>query len=174
MPPRRTARRRFIPVAALALAAVAALPSCAHAPKAGAAKEADEPLPPDVEGTLALLDRAEAELSYAIGPVAGGGAAAPLPSEAPTPAPAADAPVAQSAPPEPEAKKAEAAEEEDQGSPARRDPCDTACRALASMRRAAEHLCGLAGEQDGRCSAARDRVRGADERVRTACPRCAS
>jgi hypothetical protein len=51
--------------------------------------------------------------------------------------------------------------------------CDVACRALASMQRAAEHLCELSGEDDERCSGARTRVRSATERVREACPACA-
>jgi len=54
------------------------------------------------------------------------------------------------------------------------DGCATACRALASMARAADHLCSLAGEGDGRCDDARGRVRGASARVRSACPTCAA
>jgi hypothetical protein len=52
------------------------------------------------------------------------------------------------------------------------DGCATACRALASMKRSAEHLCSLAG--DGRCEDARGRVRGASARVHAACPTCAA
>jgi hypothetical protein len=54
------------------------------------------------------------------------------------------------------------------------DGCATACRALASMARSADHLCSLAGEGDGRCDDARGRVRGATARVHTACPTCAA
>jgi hypothetical protein len=54
------------------------------------------------------------------------------------------------------------------------DGCATACRALASMARSADHLCSLAGEGDGRCDDARGRVRGATARVRSACPTCAA
>jgi hypothetical protein len=52
-------------------------------------------------------------------------------------------------------------------------PCSEACAALASMGRAAGSLCALAGEGDGRCKAARERVHGAEARVRSACPGCA-
>lgn len=37
-------------------------------------------------------------------------------------------------------------------------PCDTACRALASMARAVDTLCGLTGPDDERCVAARRRL----------------
>jgi hypothetical protein len=48
--------------------------------------------------------------------------------------------------------------------------CATACRALASMERAAEHLCALdPGEE---CSSARERVAAARERIRTSCGGC--
>lgn len=50
--------------------------------------------------------------------------------------------------------------------------CGTACAALQSMTRAAEHLCGLTGEGDARCTSARSRVKTAGDRVRGACPSC--
>lgn len=37
-------------------------------------------------------------------------------------------------------------------------PCDLACRALVSMRRAAEGICSITGEPDPRCADARRRV----------------
>src|SRR5262249_46308294 len=52
------------------------------------------------------------------------------------------------------------------------DPCFTACRALASMERAATHLCELTGDGDTRCSNARTRVKTAPARVRSSCPVC--
>ncbi len=52
------------------------------------------------------------------------------------------------------------------------DGCSIACRALASMRRAADHLCELAGEGDTRCSDARARVGRASDRVRGSCASC--
>lgn len=53
-------------------------------------------------------------------------------------------------------------------------PCVTACKALASMDRAASHICSLAGDDDSRCTNARERVRSATERVRQSCPDCGS
>ena len=48
--------------------------------------------------------------------------------------------------------------------------CATACRALASMERAAEHLCALdAGDE---CARAKQRVEAARERVRASCGGC--
>jgi hypothetical protein len=52
------------------------------------------------------------------------------------------------------------------------DPCAVACKALASMASSADHLCQLAGENDGRCEDARSRVRGASARVKSSCPGC--
>jgi len=50
--------------------------------------------------------------------------------------------------------------------------CTTACAALSSMERAAEHLCTLAGAADARCTDARERVKNATARVRATCPAC--
>lgn len=49
--------------------------------------------------------------------------------------------------------------------------CDEACRALASMRRAAERLCAL--DSGSRCVEARGRCDGAAAQVRAVCPECA-
>lgn len=53
-------------------------------------------------------------------------------------------------------------------------PCETACRALASMDRAATHICSLAGDEHERCTNARERVRSATERVRQSCSDCSN
>jgi hypothetical protein len=53
------------------------------------------------------------------------------------------------------------------------DPCVRACRALASMERATEHLCVLSGSDGARCGGARARVTSARARVSAACPACA-
>lgn len=58
-------------------------------------------------------------------------------------------------------------------SPVSTDPCLVACAALASMRRSADHLCGMAGESDAACGGARERVQRAEQRVLRACPACA-
>jgi hypothetical protein len=65
-----------------------------------------------------------------------------------------------------------AAESAGEGAEQESSPCATACRAFASMERAAGHLCSLAGEDDPRCSGARDRLRGAATRLKNACPAC--
>jgi hypothetical protein len=49
--------------------------------------------------------------------------------------------------------------------------CAAACRALASIRRAADRICEL--ETGARCDAARAKADDATKRVREACPECA-
>ncbi len=52
--------------------------------------------------------------------------------------------------------------------------CMAACRALGAMDRATGHLCGLVQESDERtrCEEAKNRVRGARDKVRTTCGTC--
>jgi len=52
-------------------------------------------------------------------------------------------------------------------------PCHAACRALASMRRSADRLCAISGDDEPRCGDARGRVERAEERVSAHCPACA-
>ena len=109
-------------------------------------------------------------------PAASAAPAGPLPPPPPA-APPAEPKLQADAPPAPQPAQAAA----DRG--ARRmereaprgasDPCSTACTALASMERAATHLCGLAGAADNRCTSARERVKNATARVQAACPACA-
>ena len=49
--------------------------------------------------------------------------------------------------------------------------CSAACRALASIRRAADKICAL--EPGDRCTAAHAKAEDATRRVRDACPECA-
>lgn len=142
--------------------------------------EGAAPLTPDE--AMEDLTRAEQELDRLLpgGPrfaTAPGSAAPPPPSASgaygqPVQAPAAPATSA----PEPSpaeaapAKQAEAREMSAQSEAA--DGCATACRALSSMRRAATHLCELAGDEDARCDSARGRVASAEERVRASCSEC--
>ncbi len=44
-------------------------------------------------------------------------------------------------------------------------PCMRACRAFASMRRASDALCRIAGEHDGRCTEARRAVRESEAKL---------
>ncbi|MEM9696245.1 MAG: hypothetical protein AAGA56_27115, partial [Myxococcota bacterium] len=50
--------------------------------------------------------------------------------------------------------------------------CGRACKALTSMRRAAERLCVLTGADDARCQEASKRTRIAEQRVKAQCPSC--
>jgi hypothetical protein len=190
----RLNRSSFALAAALSLAV--ALPACAKSAMStarstggDASNDAEAPLSSDMDGALAVLDRAERDLTAALGPAAPsgagpGGVAARRREEAKkadAPAAAEPPPPAAQSAPEPLAA-ADAARPATRGEGAvlggaaeeRQDaaPCERACRALGSMRRATDHLCGLAGDADARCESARERVRSAGERVQAACPAC--
>ena len=47
--------------------------------------------------------------------------------------------------------------------------CATACKALESLSRAAQHICEVAPDQ---CEAAKARLKNASDRVHAACPSC--
>ena len=64
------------------------------------------------------------------------------------------------------------AEMQASGDEGRDNGCAMACRALGSMRRAADHICDLAGSSDPRCGNAEARVSAAEERVNAGCPAC--
>ena len=61
---------------------------------------------------------------------------------------------------------------EDQAAALSTDDCTTACKALASMQRAADRLCKM--DPGPSCTKARATVDSATRRVRDACPTCAS
>jgi hypothetical protein len=150
------------------------------------------------ESALQALARAEGLLDRSLGPtaVARGDQPRglviqqvsppppPAAAAASTPAPPASAGHGYAAPPEPVAPAERPSQPYGGGAreekprersavPAQAsDPCLTACSALASMERAAEHLCGLAGAEDARCTGARARVQSASARVHAACPAC--
>lgn len=50
--------------------------------------------------------------------------------------------------------------------------CDLVCRALASMRRSADRICEIVGDEDPRCTQARGRVSDAAHRVESASCTC--
>lgn len=151
-----------------------------------------------IDEAIAQLERAEGELDQALGrpldrersatprPVAQAEAADEAAPEAPAAAAPAPPPAAPSPPAgvtpkatstgrqAPQAEGAIAARKTEAPAPKPAAPCETACRALASMERAAEHLCGLAGDSDVRCDSARRRVQDATARVDAQCPRCAA
>jgi hypothetical protein len=51
------------------------------------------------------------------------------------------------------------------------DRCTVVCKALASMRRSADQICGI---DASRCEGARARVTKAEQRAKDACPACAT
>lgn len=169
---------------------VLALTGCGGA----VARSPESPLPGGVpvESHQAELDRAEAELDDALrSPAVPRFATPPPPSAqaspaAPTPAEAlpklsreederrpslAPSPAAESNASSDRAAAAGMRSGATSGAAAP-DRCALACRALASMARAAESLCELQGDDDGRCRDARARVEGASARVQRACPSC--
>ncbi len=141
-----------------------------------------------VDGASAAVNHAERAIDELLGaaaqstiaaehdvPQSVGGQVAPSPSPPPPPPPAVTpiAPAPAGAPPADRSRAMdkdgrEAVKQQAGGG----DACSTACSALASMERATEHLCGLTGADDARCTAARTRVQGASARVRAACPVC--
>lgn len=153
---------------ALFLAAALFAAGCggvAPAAKGGRDAPADTDADPAAE-----LDRAEREIASLFGP-------AGPPAIAPAPEPAGVAATAEpyASPPTPPATQAtQPAPAEplsgtaDEQRPAA-DPCTVACRALASMERAAGHLCGLSGDSDPTCTSARERVKAASARVAARC-----
>jgi hypothetical protein len=142
------------------------------------------------ESALQALARAEGLLDRSLGPAAlahadqpakGGMAQQPAPppperSFAVPPAEPSAAPGERpSAPPTGAAREAiheEKVKTRSEAPAQASDPCLVACSALASMERAADHLCGLAGPADARCTGARVRVQSATARVHAACPAC--
>jgi hypothetical protein len=85
------------------------------------------------------------------------------------PAAGAPAPPPPMAPAEPSAAPTSGGESAEREAEQR---CAIACRALGSMKRAAEHVCRAAGSTDVRCARARDRVTSASARVAEACEDC--
>jgi hypothetical protein len=180
----------------LFLGAVLALAGCggsdARAPEARSARDLATP-----DGALAALDEAERALDGVFPRAAPGGvsAASAVPQAQPPPPPPVapqkpgDAPaipqqmpqlqMSQGMPgqapptaaPPSTAGRADKREEAPR-QPVASDPCSTACSALASMERAASHLCNLTGDGDARCQSARTRTQSAAARVRASCPSC--
>ena len=119
---------------------------------AGSSRPASAPAePPRSHATIADaeadLARAEALLPASPGAGSSGQRSADAPSEAP----------------ERDTKKL--SDKEAGGGEAAPTPCQTACRALSSMQRAAESVCRLAGDGDERCVGAKKRVENAKVRV---------
>jgi hypothetical protein len=177
-----------VPLAACGAAPMVAAPAGAKAAEAAPAQAGVAASPPKtVDEALAELDRAEGDVTRALGVGrrfaeapgrAGPSAHGEEDKRKERPVPAAPQPAS---PPPPSATAGgdraprDHADEDDHGNAvtlSQASPCVTACRALASMERAVEHLCGLAGASDSRCESARTRARTAAERVRSGCPAC--
>jgi hypothetical protein len=123
--------------------APAAEPAAPASPAPGAAVTSADAS--GVAGELAALARAEAELAAVLG----------------LEVREAGPPAKGGAPGKADARRREA-----------NDGCATACRALASMTRSADHVCSMTNDGDARCQDARTRVKGAGDRVRASCPGC--
>lgn len=87
------------------------------------------------------------------------------------PAPPPAAPEEPGAGSEEPRKKAEASAAEDASVGS---TCDLVCKALASMRRSADRICEITGDEDPRCTKARGRVSDAASRVERAGCTCRS
>ncbi len=155
-------KRRSSPLCAaflgLLLAACAQSPAKSPAP-ADRTMEGAAPAPvsrEDAQGQLSVSERQLDQLLPDESDAAKGGAVQPSqPGYAPLPGSGDAQPM--TAPP---------AEE-------RADRCVIACKALGSMRRAADRLCELTGSDDSSCSDARARVDRSTARVHRHCPACA-
>jgi hypothetical protein len=123
---------------------------------------APEPAPTTIEEAQSQLDREEVRLRQLTGAQPAAGTAPPSLSGgmAPAPPPPPPAPVMPSPAPASEPPRADVENSHPDGSRERAaaESCRDACRALSSMRRAADTLCRLAGEGDERCVSARKRV----------------
>lgn len=136
--------------------------ACAHKPGAKTSDGYSAKPMDTVSEAEAALDAAEKELGDMI-LIAG---AAPVPA-----APVPGSPVAE---PRPSPAPNENRPQVEFSHLAKADRCSRACHALASMQRAAERLCELAGEGDTRCKSARSRVTAARDVVQAACPDCSA
>jgi len=109
----------------------------------------------DVDALAGEIEAAERDLSAELGPEPG---AQPKPTEPAAggegmaeekkPEPAATTPSPEASPP--------------------RSPCETACKALGSMKRSQERICEIAGAAHERCEWAKQRVAAATARIEKA------
>ena len=142
-----------------------------------------QPDPTDLDALERDLALQEARLDQALGPrlalrqapaepstsVPAAGAPAPPPAPAET-APASRAPDAYDADDERLAEGEQGAAEAQSSKDKREEasPCETGCRAVASMRRSAEAICRLSGAAHARCQYAGQRVSEAAQRLEQA------
>lgn len=144
----------------LALALGCARAAESSAPKAGDAPAASgssldaESEPATLAEAEQMLARAQAELDQL------------ALNDAQAPAAGAPAPAAAPEAPRDQAERGEKAASEAEAAPAPPpNPCETACRAFASLERASNAVCRLDGESGQRCERARQIREGAARRV---------
>ncbi len=135
----------------------------------GAASPAKADAPPPADSSVdsaqsaqSDLDKGEWRITELFGPP-GGRAHGEEPAAAATAAP--------TSPPQPAVGQTTTKAAELSGGDANKpaDACTIACSALASMERAARHLCEMSGPDEDRCTSARERVRNANDRVAAHC-----
>ena len=130
------------------------------APARSASTGGAEPARPmTLDEAEAELARAERDLGLAPPPPLAEQrkpADAKAPADAPPPPPPATANAPPLAPAPRETTGKDAATDREEGKPA--SPCAVACRALSSMKRAADTICRIAGDDSPRCGAARQKV----------------
>lgn len=116
---------------------------------------------PSREGVPAPTTIEEAQDQIAEAQARLGGATEEKPADKPAPAP----PVT----PAPPAAESSGSKKRDDGAPKggaiATSPCESPCRAFASMKRAVESLCRMTGETDDRCIRARRTLETSSSRV---------
>ncbi len=157
----RVARRVVRPSAAL-LAVVAStwLVGCGAASKEPASSYS-APEPRTMDEAEAQLAAAERDLGGGApaGTSAGGSAATPPSAAPPASAGATEAPTTKAP------REDVHAESDEMSSDSAPSPCQTPCRAIASMRNAVRAICRLAGDADPRCTEAKGRLSASEARV---------
>lgn len=154
---------RFLTIVALSALGGLVLSGCGGmAPKADAPPPSPTSAPADdADSAQNELDKGEWRITELFGPPGG-----VRPSVNPE---ASAAPAASAAPTQPAVQAPKAAELSGGDGSKAPDACTVACSALASMDRAARHLCEMAGPDEPLCTSARERVRNANDRVAAHC-----
>ena len=146
----------------LAIAWAGSLAACGAGPSSTKLK-ADSTDPEDelAQAEARIYARLQpSEQGHPVTPPATTGTASPGTSSEPAPPTPADAP-----------RHAQSAGEagDDAG-----DVCEVSCEALASMQRAVERICAIAGSTTDRCTRARERLTRARDTVESQCEECDS
>lgn len=112
------------------------------------------------------MDEAESQLAAAERDLGGGAPSSATPAEA---APAGGATQSDqpkmATPPEPRESVHAEASGSSSGSEEAPSPCETPCRAIASMRNAVRAICRIAGDADPKCTDAKGRLSASEARI---------